>query len=77
MRRHFSDADRFSLGAAFVRQVETAGADPYLGEIQLDDVLDYGITTIHGDAESALEIIARLVEVSDFGVKDSEIVENP
>src|SRR2546430_8827817 len=63
--------------AAVIGRIETTESNPNLGEVEPDHVLDNGVVAIHRDGEAALEISARLLEVPDLGVKDSEVVEYP
>src|SRR5216110_1494247 len=59
--------------AAVIGRIETTESNPNLGEVEPDHVLDNGVVAIHRDGEAALEISARLLEVPDLGVKDSEV----
>ena len=65
------------LAAALVREVEPTKPDPDFSQVEPDHVFDDGVAAVDGDCQAALEKSACLLEVSDFGVKNSEVVENP
>ena len=65
------------LAAALVREVEPTKTDPDFSQVELDHIFDDAVAAVDGDRQAALEKSTRLLEVSDFGVKNSEVVENP
>ena len=62
------------LVAAFVCRLEAAKSQPHFSKVQFDDVLYNRIAAVDRDGETALEVVARLAKVSDFGVEDPQIV---
>src|SRR5438105_10091634 len=63
--------------AAVIRRIETPKSQPDLGKVEADHVLDDGVAAIQRDGEPPLEVSACFFEVSDLGVKDSQVVEDP
>ena len=65
------------LGAKIVGRVEAIKANPDFREVECDHVLHDRVVAVDRYGKSALEVFASFVEVSDLGVKDSEIIEDP
>jgi len=60
-----------------VRGVQPAKSDPDFSEVERGHVLDDRVTSIYRDRASTLKMSARLVEISDLGVENSQVIEDP